>query len=169
MISRKSTRKSRCDSPCPYACRLIIPRWHAGLGATADFHDELIEFSYERQLETDPANTPYYLECLQGIAQNRHSEDLDTKVAIEASQSRISLKDVRAAFNEFGLDPRALYEDETIIGNFQSRISDAPKQEAEMRRALKIIGQSRNSEKIQLVASQGTLDAAINLVRPMNC
>ena len=112
-------------------------------------------------METDPANTPYYLECLQGIAQNRHSEDLDTKVAIEASQSRISLKDVRAAFNEFGLDPRAIHEDETIIGNFQSRISDAPKQEAEMRRALKIIGQSRNSEKIQLVASQGTLDPAM--------
>ena len=146
----------------------MIPRWHAGLGATVDFHDELIEFSYERQLETDPANTPYYLECLQGIAQNRHSENLETKVAIEASQSRISLKDVRAAFNEFGLDSRAIHEDETIIGTFQSRISDAPKQEAGIRRALKIIGQSRNSEKIQLVASEGTLDPAMTVLWSMN-
>lgn len=128
--------------------------WHASLGATADFHDDLIEFSYERQLETDPPNTPYYLECLQGIAGGRRSETLDTKVAIEASQNRISLKDVRTAFKELGLEPRANYEDDTIIGTFQSRVSDAPKQEAEMRRALKIIGQSRRSEKIELVASQ---------------
>ena len=83
------------------------------------------------------------------------------KVAIEASENRISLKDVRAAFKELGLNPRTDYEDDTIIGTFQSRLSDAPKQEAEMRRALKIIGQSRESEKIQLVASQGKLKSAM--------
>ena len=139
----------------------MIPRWHAGLGATADFHDDLIDFSYERQLEVDPSNTPYYLECLQGIAQGRRSETLDTKVAIEASKNRISLQDVRAAFKELGFDSRADYSDDTIIGSFQSRIADAPKQETEMRRALKIIGQSRESEKIQLVASQGKLNPAM--------
>ena len=132
-------------------------RWYAGLGATSDFHDDLIEFSYGRQVEVDPDNTPYYLECLQGIARGRHSESLDTKVAIEASENRISLEDVRAAFKEFGLDFRAEYGDDTIIGTFQARVADAPKQEADMRRALKIIGQSRSSEKIELVASQGTL------------
>ena len=140
----------------PTLAGLWSPRWYAGLGATADFHDELIEFSYERQVEVDSDNTPYYLDCLQGIARGRHSEALDTKVAIEASENRISLEDVRAAFKEFGLDSRAEYDDDTIIGTFQSRIVDAPKQEANMRRALKIIGQSRRSEKIELVASQGT-------------
>lgn len=139
----------------------MVPRWHASLGATIDFHDELIEFSYERQLELDPSNTPYYLDCLQGIAGGRHSEALDTKVAIEASENKISLKDVRAAFRELGLDPRAHHEDDVIIGTFKSRISDAPKQEAAMRRALKIIGQSRESEKIQLIASQGTITTAM--------
>ena len=103
----------------------------------------------------DPSNTQYYLGCLQGIAQGRHSEALDTKVAIEASENRISLRDVRNAFNELGLDSRNEFQDDTIIGMFQARVSDAPKQEVEMRRALKIIGQSRGSEKIQLVASQG--------------
>lgn len=143
---------------------LWSPRWHAGLGATADFHDDLIEFSYGRQLEVDPDNTPYYLECLQGIAKGRHSESLDTKVAIEASENRISLEDVRAAFKELGLDPRAEYQDDTIIGMFQARVADAPKQEADMRRALKIIGQSRRSEKIELVASQGTLKLQCNIM-----
>lgn len=110
----------------------------------------------------DSYNTPYYLECLQGIAGGRHSEALDTSVAIEASQNRISLKDVKAAFKELGLDSRADYEDDTIIGTFQSRVSDAPKQEAEMRRALKIIGQSRESDKIQFVASQSTLKSTVS-------
>ena len=134
----------------------MIPRWHAGLGAIADFHDELIEFAYERQLAVDPSNTPYYLGCLQGIAQGRRSEILDTKVAIEASENRISLNDVRTAFKDLGWDPRAELDDDTIIGAFHARVSDAPKQEAQIRRALRIIGQSRRSEKIQLVASQGT-------------
>lgn len=115
-------------------------------------------------MEVDPDNTPYYLECLQGIAKGRHSENLDTKVAIEASENRISLEDVRAAFREFGLDPRAEYGDDTIIGMFQARVADAPKQEADLRRALKIIGQSRKSEKIELVASQGTLKLQCSVI-----
>lgn len=134
----------------------MVPRWHAGLGATADLHDELIEFSYERQLDVDSYNTPYYLGCLQGIARGRRSEALDTKVAIEASQNKLSLQDVRAAYRELGLDPRNYHDDDTVIGTFQSRIADAPKQEPEMRRALKIIGQNRRNDKIQLVASQST-------------
>lgn len=152
----------------PTLAGLWSPRWYAGLGATADFHDDLIEFSYERQLEVDSDNTPYYLECLQGIARGRHSETLDTKVAIEASENRISLEDVRAAFREFGFDPRAEYTDDTIIGTFQARVADAPKQEADMRRALKIIGQSRRSEKIELVASQGTLNLQCNAMWAMS-
>ena len=163
----KITRKFRCDNQIPLL-RLMVKRWHAGLGAIADFHDDLIGFAYERQLATDPFNTPYYLECLQGIAKGRHSEALDTMVAIEASENKISLQDVRGAFKELGFDFRADIEDDTIIGTFRARIADAPKQEAEMRRALKIIGQSRQSEKIQLVASQGTLKAALTGIGPLS-
>lgn len=126
------------------------------MGATFDFHDDLIHFAYQRQIDTDPGNTPYYLECLQDIAEGRKSEVLQTFAAIEASSDKISLKDVREAFKSFGLDfPTSFLEDDIIIGNFQSRVSDAPRQEAELRRALKIIGQHRSSNKIQQVASNG--------------
>lgn len=126
------------------------------MGATLDFHDNLIRFAYQRQIETDPGNTPYYLECLQDIAEGRKSEALQTLAAIEASSDKISLKDVREAYKSFGLDfPSRFLEDDIIIGNFQSRVSDAPRQEAELRRALKIIGQHRSSDKIQQVASNG--------------
>lgn len=126
------------------------------MGATFDSHDDLIHFAYQRQIDTDPGNTPYYLECLQDIAEGRKSEVLQTFAAIEASSDKISLKDVREAFKSFGLDfPTSFLEDDIIIGNFQSRVSDAPRQEAELRRALKIIGQHRSSDKIQQVASNG--------------
>lgn len=130
--------------------------FYAGLGATGDFHDNLITFAYQRQVESDPTNIPYYLECLQEVAEERRSEALQTLAAIEASKDKISLKDVRNAYKEFGLDfPSILLDDDTVIGTFQSRIADAPRQEAELRRALKIIGQHRSSEKIQQIASNG--------------
>ena len=128
--------------------------YYAGLGAVEDFHDNLIIFAYHRQIESDPEHAAYYLECFQGIAEGRNSDELQTKAAIEMTSDKISSRDIRNAFKELGLDPRGTYEDETILGTFHSRIADAPKQEDEMRQALKIIGHSRSSEKIQVVASQ---------------
>lgn len=131
-------------------------RFYASLGATADFHDDLIVFAYQRQIDVDPNNTPYYLECLQGLGEGRNSEDLQTQAAIEASSGKISLKDIKSAYKDLGLDfNQPLLDDDTIIGTFQARVSDAPRQESELRRALQIIGQSRSSEKIQFIASKG--------------
>jgi len=137
--------------------RLYQSRFYAGLGAVEDFHDELISFAYERQIESDGSNTAYYLECLQGIAEGRHSENLQVKVDIEATSEKISRRDVRAAYRELGLDNKEIHEDDTILGIFNSRTADAPKQEPEMRRALRIIGQDRSSAKILVVASQGNI------------
>ena len=55
---------------------LIDCRYYAGLGAVGNFHDSLIQFAYERQVSCDPGNSSYYLECLDGIAEGRKSEDL---------------------------------------------------------------------------------------------
>ena len=128
---------------------------YAGLGSVADFHDDLIGYSYDRQISIDYPNIHYYLECLQTIADGRKSEALATKAAIEESEGRISLRDVRKAYQHLGYDMRDRNAaDETIIGGFQARLSDAPRQEAELRRDLKIIGQHRGSQRIQSVASQ---------------
>ena len=134
---------------------------YAGLGAFSDFHDVLVVFAYDCQIATDGKNTAYYLECLQVLAFGRESEELQTKAAIEQTNGRISLKDVRLAYANLGFDmeDRTL-ADNTIIGTFQARISDAPKQEAEMRHNLRIIGQSRASDKIRLAASQGNISTA---------
>ena len=81
---------------------------------------------------------------------------------LEESEGKISLKDVRNSYSELGLTPNL--DDDTIIGAFNARLSDSPKQEAQIRRSLKIIGQSRNSDKIQVVASNSTLVHALSMI-----
>lgn len=118
-----------------------------------DFHDELIVFAYDRQVEVDPDNAAYYLECLQGICEGRRdSEDLQTKVLMEQTADKFSDRDIRAAYRSLGV--AAHLDDETILGAFQARLSDAPgHQEQELREALKVVGVSRASKRLQEAAS----------------
>ena len=128
--------------------------FYASLGATWDFHDDLIIYAYDRQTSVDSLNIPYYLECLQGIADGRKSEDLQTKAAIEASSGRISVRDFRKAYKTLGFDyPSSYLTDATIIGTFQARTTDAPSHEDTSRDALRIIGEHRSSVAIRDVAS----------------
>ncbi|KAL8760403.1 MAG: hypothetical protein Q9199_000027 [Rusavskia elegans] len=129
--------------------------FYPSLGAKLDFRDDLIKFAYERQLISDPEGTPYYLQALQGIAAGRNSEDLQTTVAIEASSGKVSAHDIRKAYSALGLDLGSEYlDDDHIIGTFQSRAADSPRQEPDLRRALQIVGQHRCSPSIQSMASK---------------
>ena len=137
-----------------YLHRLL--RFYAGLGTLRNFHDELIIFAYQRQIDVDPANTGYYLECLQGIARGRNSDELETKTVMEKTSDKISNSDVRNAYKELGIPTKDI-DDDTVLGLFQARLADAPKhQEEDLRRALKIIGADRVSRKIEEAASMGT-------------
>jgi ubiquitin carboxyl-terminal hydrolase 25/28 len=126
--------------------------YYASLGALADFSDQLLEFAYDRQKDTDPLNAPYYFECLVDIAKGRQSTDLDTRVAMLRSSGVYSVQDVHSAYKYFNLTSQNL-PDEFIIGCFRSRIQDSPRQEVEAREMLRIIGHSRNSDQILQVAS----------------
>lgn len=126
-------------------------RYYAGLGALADFADDLMVFAYDRQREVDPHNASFYLECLQEIANARQSESLQTKVALIESSGEVSRRDIQQAYNYFQVD--RTWDDNSIIGVFQARVADAPMQEAEARQCLRVIGVSRESESIQAAAS----------------
>ena len=132
----------------------VLGRYYAGLGSVMNFHDELLVFAYERQTICDSQNSPYYLECLQGIATGRNSEDLQTKSAIEVSSGKVSMQDIRKAYQAFDLEFESqIHDEDTIIGMFQSRIADSPKQEPGLRHDLSIIGEHRNSARIKQFAS----------------
>ena len=129
--------------------------FYAGLGVLGDFHDQLIVFAYDRQITVDRDNLAYYLECLQGICDGRKdSEDLQTKVLMEQTADKFSERDFRAAYRKLGLT--ASLDDETILGTFQARLIDAhSSQEEDLRGALRIVGISRGSQRLQEAASVG--------------
>ncbi|KAI9757658.1 MAG: ubiquitin-specific protease ubp2 [Chaenotheca gracillima] len=127
---------------------------YASLGARVDFHDDLLIYAYNRQRLTDEINAPYYLSCLQELSSIRNSEKLETEVAMMASAGQISSKDIDRAYQYFQIAPTQYgLEDDFIIGTFKSRVTDAPRHEAEARRHLHVIGVHRGSQVIEQVAS----------------
>ncbi|KAI9703979.1 MAG: ubiquitin-specific protease ubp2 [Bogoriella megaspora] len=130
--------------------------YYASLGAIADFSDNLVFYCYERQIERDVSNAPYYFECLQDLAQGRKSDSLQTKVGTLASQGQISRKDVTNAYKYFGITEPQIrtVRDDYILGQFQARLPDIRRdQEGEMREMLRTLGAARNSDTLLHAAS----------------
>jgi hypothetical protein len=131
-------------------------RYYAGLGAVGDFSDALILFAYARQSAIDIDNRSYYYECLEDLAKGRKSEELDTQVAMLASQGFTSKRDIDQAYKYFGIDPAHAPQinDEHVKGVYKSRLGDeglssAPK----TRKQLKIIAEARDSALLRSEAS----------------
>lgn len=132
------------------------PSAYAGLGIVQDFSDDLVEWAYRRERDTDWRNAPYLLECLDWIAKNRYSSELQILVAMCRSQGDFTLEDANLAAKRLGLPSGwQSADEELIIGMFKSRLQDSPAQEHSMREDLKMIGQYRNSQAILDVATQG--------------
>lgn len=126
---------------------------YAGLGAVNDFADDLIAFAYDRQCDCNPQNKPYYLECLKGIGEGRHSVDLQEKSVMAISMGEYTLSDIENAYKYFDVSPDTQGGDYHIIGLYKSRIDSAPRQKEEARRRLLIIGQARQSDAILAIAN----------------
>jgi hypothetical protein len=76
-----------------------------------------------------------------------------TEVAIERSAGKFDFRQLAEAYRYFGFHVESPPSDDAyIIGNFQSRVQDAPMHEAQMREHLKIIGRHRKSSKILAIA-----------------
>jgi hypothetical protein len=76
-----------------------------------------------------------------------------TEVAIERSAGKFDFRQLAEAYRYFGFHVESPPSDDAyIIGNFQSRVQDAPMHEAQMREHLKIIGRHRKSSKILGIA-----------------
>jgi ubiquitin carboxyl-terminal hydrolase 25/28 len=102
-----------------------------------------------RQRDCNTTNRPYYLDCAREILEERsNSEQLQTVVAMAVSEGEYGQKEIDEAYSFFCIDPDTLEDDEYIIGQYKSRISDAPRQKAEAARCLGVIGWARNSNKI---------------------
>ena len=140
--------------------------YYASLGATDNFTDQYLSWAYDRQCECDPANKPYYLDCLEDLAKGRESSDLQMKVVMATSAGEYGLKAIEEAYRFFGLDQNTNEGDDHIMGLYKSRIESAPRQKEEAKTSLVIIGRSRNSSKIEALANDNTmtLDEALEFL-----
>ncbi|KAK6506337.1 ubiquitin-specific protease ubp2 [Arthrobotrys conoides] len=130
---------------------------YSNLGANLDFSDGILFWAFERQKECDPDNGPFYFDCLCGLATGRHSEELQLHVATLRSQGEFSRTDVKNAYSELGITTD--FDNENfIIGNFQSRLSDAPRQEMALRESLLTIGKYLKNEKIISASKKVVMD-----------
>ncbi|KAF4637933.1 hypothetical protein G7Y89_g166 [Cudoniella acicularis] len=131
--------------------------YYLSLGAVDDFTDELLTWAYDCQCECDPANKPYYLDCLEDLAKGRGSPDLQMKVVMATSAGEFGLKAIEDAYKFFGLDPGTKEGDDHIMGLYKSRIASAPRQKDEARNCLFAIAKARNSAKIEALANDKTM------------
>ena len=123
----------------------------------ADASDELVQFAYERQIDTDSRNSPWYLGFLRGAATERNSEHLNMKLVMEESAGKYDSATLLQALNYFGFNGASPTDEEHVIGTFQARLYDSPMQETKMREYLKIIGKDMGSSKVVAVAENSRL------------
>ncbi|RAK76146.1 ubiquitin-specific protease UBP2 [Aspergillus fijiensis CBS 313.89] len=135
-------------APAPY---------YEDLGTVDDMSSATIIEAFHRQVAVDPARSPLYLKCLKEIGQLRGGDDaavIEQAVIKAYAEGRFTEDDVADAYKYFGLahDNPRLTED-SIIGTFNAYLSSTTSaQEAESRRQMRIIGESRRSDRIKSVA-----------------
>lgn len=135
--------------------------YFASLGALSDFADSLVDFAYERQVQCDALNEPYYYECIQSIAKQRGSEELQLKATMLESKGLVSRRDLSEAYRYFHLpSDGGAADDDRIYNMFQAQHADLGAQEQEKaREMLGRIGRRRGS-KLLINASQQTIETA---------
>ncbi|KAI5806349.1 hypothetical protein EDC01DRAFT_609601 [Geopyxis carbonaria] len=132
--------------------------YYASLGSIAEFSDLLLLWAFSRQRTCDPDNASYYFECLVEIANGRNSEILQLEVAKLRSQGEFTSMDFLDAARALGIENPNTMDEELVIGIFRARLTDSPRQEAQMREHLSIIGKYRKSHNILQVAQKAFAD-----------
>lgn len=133
---------------------MVAHRFYAALGVVLDVKDDIIKWAHARQRLCNPPDAPYYLQCLSTLGKGRHSEILQFETMRLKSQGEYTTEDIEDSYKKLGINPNESNED-LIIGTFHSRLKDSPRQETELREHLRIIGRSRDSNKISGVARKG--------------
>jgi hypothetical protein len=102
---------------------------------------------------------PYYYECIQSIAKQRGSEELQLKTTMLESKGLVSRRDLSEAYRFFNLSSdSSSVDDDRIFNLFQAQHADSGVHGQERaREMLGRIGRSRGS-KMLINASQQTIE-----------
>jgi len=145
-------------SMCLFVSLNSVHRFYAVLGIVLDVPDKIVIWAYRRQRECNPSEAPFYFECLSTVAAGRArgtmSEDLLIEVATLQSQGEFTRTEHNKACMSLGIDPNEQDED-LIIGTFHARLADAPRQESQLRNALRIMARQRHSSRLDFATRRG--------------
>lgn len=139
----------------------LSSRFFGSLGCTNSFTDDAIWQRYSLQVQNDPRNTPHYLESLKTIAQNRGSEELQTRVIELISLGTQTLGAIEDAYDALELDIEGTESDDQVVqvflNKFESKIL-ADSAYEDLAQKISAIADHRQSQELQRLSAAMTLD-----------
>jgi A repeated domain in UCH-protein len=109
------------------------------LGTTPNADDITLVHAYTKQIEDDPVNADFYLECLQDLSLAKQSRLLREHVERELARGLHSRFELKRAYQKLEIDSPATVDDDGLFAVFHSRCSEVPERELEFKRALDVI------------------------------
>lgn len=126
-------------------------RYFTALGVPDTASDDMVVFACKRQTGASSTNGPKYLSAVRAISEQKDRGEIKIFVAMELSNGNSTSEDLQAAYAYFMIQnpTETSPPDEEILGIYSARLEDAPRQEADMKSHLRIIGRHRRSQYIQ--------------------
>ncbi|KAJ3326497.1 ubiquitin-specific protease ubp2 [Blyttiomyces sp. JEL0837] len=126
------------------------------LGCVSDSKIDDLKNAFTAQAKDDPKLMPWLLDSIIAIAQSKRNPDLDEFVAIERTSRNVpSLTEVKQAYTQFGLSDTDNAPDMVIIAMFNQLLSETPQKLDELRGALRIIAEVRDSAVLSVFLETG--------------
>jgi hypothetical protein len=141
------------------------------LGCTPTDHSDIVKIAYDRQISTDAAHGPFYLDALKRVADVREDSMLLQAVRGENAIGHWGRSDIEKAFTEIGimeLDDISAANEDTIVEAFRVRLDEAvdPAKRKAVLDAMQVISTSRNSEYL-LAMLKSVEETAANAANAM--
>lgn len=91
------------------------------------------------QVQDDPPNTVFYLECLQDIGSSMQNRKINQFADGQAAQGVYTRFDLQKAYRTLEIDHPDGIDDDGLIAVFHSRCADVMRRESDFRHALNVI------------------------------
>ena len=124
-------------------------RSFVALGTTPDADENTIIEGYLRQVDDDPGNMAFYLECLQDVRPPKISRKINQFAEEEVKSKQVYTRfDLQSAYQKLEIDHPDEIGDEGVVAVFQSGCHEVPERTAEFENALTIIQRFRFGAEI---------------------
>ena len=93
----------------------------------------------QMQVQDDPANTVFYLECLQDIGSSMQNRKINQFADSQVAKGVYTRFDLQKAYRTLEIDHPDGIDDDDLIAVFHSRCADARRRESDFQLALNVI------------------------------